>query len=214
MLNNTTQGARIKLARTESNLTLMDLAKRCGVKTYQVIQNYESDKREHSKLDLFIRIAETCNVSIEWLLTGKGQAYETIQYYAPIIGWDEIHTWNKVGNTMDTTRYESVPLTQGNKPSCIGLRIKDDSMVSQRSNEDSFKEGDIIIIDLEAKAALDDYVLASINNAEQPILRQFVLTGDGVELKALNKVYPNLKVNETMLIYGVVVGLHRKFTRN
>lgn len=225
MLHNTTQGQRIKLARKAKDLTQTELAHKVGIKGHQVIQHYERDKRgtEHPNLALLVKVAEICEVSIDWLLTGNekirsdiknnAENYPAIQNFAPIIGWDEIHTWRNVRNTMSLARCERVPLFSGEGSNCFGLRVRDDSMVSNAIDGDSFKEGDIVIIDPDVKVGIDDYIVASFIETETPVLRRFVLTTTGSALRALNRSYPDQLVTDKVIIYGVVVGQHRKFTR-
>ncbi len=61
---------RIKERRQELGLTLMEVAKRCGLSAWQTVQHWE-----HKTAPIRTRlpkVAEVLGVTEEWLLTGRG----------------------------------------------------------------------------------------------------------------------------------------------
>lgn len=227
MVQNTTQGQRLKLARKAKGWTQSELASKVGTKSYQVIQSYEKDKRgtEHPNLALLVKIAKETEVSLDWILTGKGDKnkddslsnsrdYPAIKKFAPIIEWDEIHKWKLLRNDMNLAHKESTPLFGDEGKNCFGLRVKDDSMVSTEIDGDSFKPGDILIIDPDQSPSLGDYVVTSVAENEPVILRHFIAASNGIVLRALNRKHPDYPVTDKVLMYGVVIGQHRKFKKH
>lgn len=63
--------ARLKLVIETSGLTITDVANKCGI-PYSSLQNYLRGLRE-PKADALIAISTHLNISIDWLLTGKGE---------------------------------------------------------------------------------------------------------------------------------------------
>lgn len=229
MTKDTTLGQRIKLARKAASLTQVELAKRVedlGQKvSQQTILGYEQNKRgtEHPNLALLINIAKVLNVSLDWILTGKGEGakkdsqnnaenYPTIKYYAPVIDWHEIHLWKTKRNSMHLEGKDHIPLLNGEGSNCFGLRIKEDSMCSSDS-EDTFKQGDVVIVNPDIKIGIGDYVVISLGENEPALLRQFTMNSDGTFFRALNTGYPDIKATDKIYTFGVVIGKYTQFTR-
>ncbi len=226
LYNIKTQGDRIKYARKEKGLTQIMLAKMAGMKGHQIIQNYEKGKRgkrgnENPSLSLLLKIADITGVSVDWILTGRDEKnnidsnnYSAIDRFSPIIGWDEIMLWKGKRNNMNLDNCELVPLFSEESRDCFGLRIRDDSMVSEDVYSDSFIEGEIIIVDPNLEHSEGDYIIASENVSEIPKLRKLSSFDGRLILKALNNKYRDIYLNRESIVYGVVIAKHKKIKRN
>lgn len=91
------------------------------------------------------------------------------------------------------------------KPSkTVLVRVKGDSMVDA-----GIFEGDIVVVEKRATANPGDMVIAIVD--DQFTLKYFARERDRFVLRPANAAYPVLRARESFEIFGVVVGLVRKY---
>ncbi|MBU2738538.1 helix-turn-helix domain-containing protein [Acidithiobacillus sp. ATCC 19703] len=71
----TTTGDRIRLAREKAGLTMSELAHRINV-SKQLVWSWENGKIKDPRPEYVIAIRDALNVSIDWLILGKGEMSE------------------------------------------------------------------------------------------------------------------------------------------
>lgn len=193
-----TKGYRIRLARKISGLTQIQLAKKVKT-TQQTIHDYEKNKRgNYADTNLLINISNICEVTIDWILTGKTILDSHLNI--PILASPkDLLIWLKQ-NKLDFYK----------KKQQIGCFLVDNSMASQAIYRDSFKEKDIIIITGTKQAVPNDYVIATTALKNSPVLfRQLLLEKNKYFLKPLNKSYPIIPVEDPIKIVGIATEQRR-----
>lgn len=91
------------------------------------------------------------------------------------------------------------------KPSqTVLIRVKGDSMVDA-----GIREGDLVTVERRQNANIGDIVIAALNN--EFTIKYLDKENGRVVLKPANSAYPIIYPNETLEIFGVVVGLIRKY---
>lgn len=84
MSNKNTLGSRILLIRNGLGIKQQSVfASKIGIKRPATISEYENDKMEPS-ITVLRNIAELGNVSLDWLITGKGPKEKSSQYTYPV----------------------------------------------------------------------------------------------------------------------------------
>jgi SOS regulatory protein LexA len=84
------------------------------------------------------------------------------------------------------------------------ITVKGDSMV-----EAGIREGDIVVVERRPTAEVGDIVVAIVDN--EFTLKFLDRDGEGFLLKPANPAYPPIRPAGSLEIYGVVVGLVRKY---
>ena len=102
-----------------------------------------------------------------------------------------------------------VPLLGKSSSNSYALRVKDDSMVSLYPNSDSFRPGDVIVIDPDKDPRTQSFVLAEIGDNPECAFRQLVEISGEQFLIPLNPAYPREKMTEKIKILGVLSGSYR-----
>ena len=190
---------------------------------YQPLQLICKGKQTHSKY--VDKIAFGLNTTVDFLMSGvvKSKGMPTVrtelQEYGlikdilplvPVIEWKEALTWRGIVMTQqELKKYEMVPLFSKASQKSYALKINNDAMVSASPSQDSFKLGDIIIIDPEVKPKIGQFVIASVKNKEA-IFRQLVDIGGVKCLLPLNPIYKIKKVTQNVRIIGVLSGSFRQ----
>jgi repressor LexA len=91
------------------------------------------------------------------------------------------------------------------KPSqTVLIRVRGDSMVDA-----GIREGDLVTVECRKNANLGDIVVASIDN--EFTIKYLDKVNGRVVLKPANSAYPIIYPNGTLEIFGVVMGLIRKY---
>jgi len=91
-----------------------------------------------------------------------------------------------------------------NSPSTFVFNVSGDSM-----QDIGILDGDYVIIKKQQHANIDDVVLAIIDN--EFTLKTYKKDSSGYYLKPQNKNYPILRPKFSLLIFGVAIGIVRKF---
>jgi phage repressor protein C with HTH and peptisase S24 domain len=188
-------GLRLKLARLERGITQTELAECVGV-SQAAIAGLEL--RESTKSGYTSQIAECLKVNVQWLATGIGEMNlpePTLVIEIPLVAWSDIHRWQEA----DPIKW--IPWHTGedeNVSQTFALKISGVSM------EPEFHDGDNIVIDPNATAAHNDFVI--VGTATEPMLRQLVVEGGRSFARALNPAWtPQLEqIEADANIIGVV----------
>jgi SOS-response transcriptional repressor LexA len=79
--------------------------------------------------------------------------------------------------------------------------------MAEEGNGESFKIGDVLIIDPDLPPNPGDFVIISPDENSELILRKYTTNSEGhLVLVAFNKNYPEKQIDANIIIYGVVVG--------
>jgi transcriptional regulator with XRE-family HTH domain len=208
-----TQGQRIKNARKEKGISQEELAKLAET-TQQTIQRWEKNERGlfNPNLGTMKKIALVLNVTLDYLMTGKGEKNDSSFFDVkciPVIEWKDIFNWilGKGKPKMNLDLCETIPLLNGLNGNCFGIRLN--GAVKQTPTGYGFMKGEIIIVDTDIKAQVGDFVIVSINDNHSIHLRQLVEINNKQALQSDGMNYSF--VSEKTVFHGVVVGSHRKF---
>lgn len=91
------------------------------------------------------------------------------------------------------------------KPSkTVLIKVKGDSM-----RDEGILDGDIVVVEKRISANAGDIVVAAIDN--EFTVKRFAREKGRVVLRAANKSYPNIRPTGDAEIFGVVIGLLRKY---
>ena len=197
-----TKGYRIRMARKTRGLTQVQLAKEVQT-TQQTIHDYERNKRgSYADTNLLINISNICEVSIDWILTGK--AFLNGHLNIPILNSaEDLLAWLKQNKSAFYKSKQQV-----------GFYLGDNSMVAQSSYSDSFKPKDIIIVSGAKSAVANDYVIATTPFKNTPILfRKLLLEKNKYLLKPLNEQYPIIQLEHPIKIIGIALEQRRLFSK-
>lgn len=194
-------GERLKQARLNKGITQDQLGQALGGLTGPTISAIEKGTAKTFRdPELILQAAQILSVSPIWLQFGLGDA-QLVTETIPLIDWEEVIKTpakrDKVLRRIGTTVAVS--------SKSFALKVTGNSMVAQSGNEVSFREGMIIIIDPEAEAKPNTFVIASIGNT--PTLRKLVKDGNKQYLQPLNPLFPQEEVNKKVKVHGVVKAL-------
>lgn len=218
---------RIKQTRKRLGYSQDVLGAKVGVSRVAVSQ---WERGESSPSGRYLNdLAAALGVSVDWLLTGKGNASESSLAFesnvepalipqgvrVPILSYVQAGHWREMceqATAFDgSLEYVAVGVSVG---SCaFGLWVRGNSM------EPDFKEGDLLIVDPDEAPKAGDFVIAK-NGSEEATFKKFRSRGeydDGsprFELVPLNDDHSILSTDHTAItIIGVVVEHRRIFKR-
>lgn len=210
-----TIGDRIRQARERAQISRPELARRAGV-TKSAVSQWEVGNSKGLKQEHMLRVAKILGVSVEWLVHGnKTRAPATrprsgpdiepgpaIARQVPLISWDDTTCQRETAAVQhktisDTPASIISPTTVSN--GAFALPIRDDTMWPR------FAPGDTIIVDPARAPEYGAFVLARLEDGEEPTLKQLVIDGGTQYLRPLNARYPITTMSETAVIIGVVV---------
>lgn len=194
-------GMHIKKLRKEKALTQDDLANILGVgKT--TISSYETGNSEPNNENL-VKIAETLNVSIDYLLKGSLVTGSIDSRKVPLL--NSIKEDEPIKALQNTETFIEIPLLFNNdgNDDIIALHVTDDSMNNAKLNC-----GDIMIINLQDTVQDGEIVVVIDNN--EVMIRRFYRNGNLITLACdSNKFYPPILKNinkDNVKVIGKVIG--------
>ncbi len=217
---------RIKQTRKRLGYSQDVLGAKVGVSRVAVSQ---WERGESSPSGRYLNdLAAALGVSVDWLLTGKGNASESSPAFesnvepalipqgvrVPILSYVQAGHWREMceqATAFDgSLEYVAVGVSVG---SCaFGLWVRGNSM------EPDFREGDLLIVDPDEAPKAGDFVIAK-NGSEEATFKKFRSRGeyeDGsprFELVPLNDDHETLCTDHTPIsIIGVVVE-HRRILK-
>lgn len=217
-------GRRITEARNKAGYTIKQLAAKTVDLSPSRISNWEQGTRKPGPAEVK-QLAVLLNVSPAYLLClvdddsiSHEYSGSTISRALPLLNFSDVNTITSLNEAIETSRNnkELIPVTKtlsekiGTHAFC--LRLTDESMLPE------FRVNDVVIIDPHLKPKPGQFILATLNNEEIPLLRKYrelevkQIKNRRYELVSLNNDWPNVIVDHEKMkatIIGVVVGAQR-----
>lgn len=202
-----TLGERIKRAREQKELTQEELARLINTKNRSTLSSWEINRREPD-YDILNLIANTLEVSVEWLLTGKngvGQIAESLGIYAigptvkiPVLG--VIRAGEPIFADQNIICYEDVPAAEVKDGEYFYLVVAGDSMIGSR-----IQQGDKVLIRKQEYVDNGQIAVVLVND-EEATLKRVKYIDDSIILYPDNPKYqPQIYKAEDVKILGRVV---------
>ncbi len=220
----TTLAERLQEARIEAGYeSATDAAKAFGWNE----NTYRSNENGHRPpgRKTCIKYARAYRVSIDWLLTGRGQKKMipgTTQSgialrQIPIVRWSDISASQPIRALVQSADPRGFVVVSGNEQlsqDAFALEVQDDSMVDPQGSRASIFAGDTVIIDPDREAHPGSIVLAKDGNRGMVRKLRVVTEADGggserVALVPLNPDYPTKEVAGNKVL-GVMVAFYRR----
>lgn len=206
--------ARIKSRMQELHMTQESLANKMGI-TRGAITHYLAGRRV-PPLKQFKKIALILKCDPAWLQFGstsiknevvlsKKEKFAPTRYPIPLLRWEQVIELSGASKMRNDEVSEFVPHLFSDYSYWYALRVKGDSMVASSGQSQSFREGDIIIVDPEKNAVHGNYVVALLPKSKEAVFKQFVIDGGIKYLKPLNPQYPMIEISNSTHICGIVV---------
>lgn len=150
---------------------------------------------------LFHRLVEKGYFSKVWISFVPQESFFTQKVYESVKAgfpspWDEENAHN-----IDIDTY-LIPHPE----STIMIKVSGDSMI-----EAGINTGDIVIVDKGKHAKVDDIVVAEVD--QEYTLKYLKKDSKGNYLHAANPKYPDFYPREELKIFGVVIGVIRKYQK-
>ncbi len=153
------------------------------------------------------QVANVLGLSVAELMSGGSNVGGQLVARAevPLVSEVEAGSYTVIDNFKPRGRFDMVPVSVDVRRHTYALRVRGDSMVSDRG--DSFPEGAVIVVEPELAAAPGDYVIA-LNAENETTFKQLVKDGGELYLKPLNSRYPIKPLGGAK-----VIGVVREFTK-
>jgi len=197
---------RIKIALDRLSITQAELARKIGVKQ-QVIQYLCSSKTKTSVFTY--KIADALQINPIWLATGNGYIFLDDDYdyklikaqkKIPLLTSEQLK--NIIKNKLDITKIacdDWLLTTRELGKNSYAITLKDQAMYPK------FEESTLIFIDAQQKPKNKDFVIAYINNNNEIIFRQLLISGKKSLLQPLNtRGYKLIELSKNDIIFGVM----------
>ncbi|MBF0369289.1 MAG: helix-turn-helix domain-containing protein [Magnetococcales bacterium] len=220
-------GDRIQIARKAAGLTQKELADRVGI-SQTAVHKLECGRSKSSRKT--VTIALTCGVDPVWLETGHGEMslspagvtpqdtatrgvsdsdrpYPTRGYLVtrlPLLSWIEASSQGAPQDQVGDER-TWVSLGQDVNQKAFALQVSGDSMATE------FTDGDIIVVDPDARAENNHFVVARLIGEDKATFKQLIIDGGRQYLKPLNSRYPIIEIDNRATICGVVVCKYKEY---
>lgn len=206
---------RLKMRLKELSMTQETLASELEV-TRGAIAHYLSGRRV-PPIRQFQKLAEILKTDPVWLQYGVEPNSEGAKKYfpeidpmnpitpIPIFSWKQIAEIPDLEDIDKIKKVEYVPHFFTDELGQYALRIKGDSMTSASGHMVSFREGEIIIVDIAKKPRHNDHVVVVLPGSNEATLRQYIDEGGIRYLKPLNPQYPLMEMDDKTRFCGIVV---------
>lgn len=152
-------------------------------------------------------LSERLNVSLEWLLLGRGTLKgDRIFVHVPVISWEEIRKWLDPLTRKTIIPGGVVPFFENTGPHSFAIPMRGTSM------EPAILDQEIIVIDPDRPAKNRDLALVS-EGPNTETVRRVLYDGGKTYLEVLNRDYPAriLSMGRHTRILGIVLGKIRAF---
>jgi SOS-response transcriptional repressor LexA len=196
---------RLKQKMQELQLTQEELARKMGV-TRSAVAHYVQGTRQ-PPLRQMVKLAAALKTDPSWLQFGKTQESVIAVKQSskkgnqiPILEWHETPDYSpnqSYSKKLEFFNYSNVE--------CYAIQIKGDAMISPVIGGISFNLGSYAIIDPNKIPEHGNYVLSSLGNKKEAVLRQYIEEGGIVYLKPLNTQYALMQMQRSTKILGVVI---------
>ncbi|MBL0571911.1 helix-turn-helix domain-containing protein [Aeromonas hydrophila] len=222
---------RITASRQAQKMSKAELARRVGI-SHASVSKWESGLNQ-PKGRYLNDLAAALGVTVDWLLTGEGEArgqpapeampgYHNVEpavipqgTRVPVLSYVQAGHWHEMceqATACDgSLEFVTAGVSVGSR--AFGLWVRGNSM------EPDFREGDLLIVDADEAPKAGDFVIAK-NGSEEATFKKYRSRGeydDGTprfELVPLNDDHETLSTDQTSIaIIGVVVEHRRIFKR-
>lgn len=154
------------------------------------------------------KVAYNTGYSVNWLRTGRGEKFQAAMIAEAKVPYLTKIPAGPMGSALDPYPYpgaaeDFLSLAEKGKP-VIALKVKGPSM------EPQFREGDYIVVDLEARVQPNDLVVAVTDEDGEGTFKRYVKKKDGFVLQPLNENYKEIPVTPQHRIVGKVIWQVRK----
>ena len=120
----------------------------------------------------------------------------------PLITWHMASQWHVLASSHPLTDSEKIVTSAKVSSLAFALRTEDDAM--QANSGMSVLNGAVVIADPDAAARQGDFVVVTLINGQNAVLRQLVSDGNKRYLKPLNPHYRLVEFKPDSFICGVV----------
>jgi phage repressor protein C with HTH and peptisase S24 domain len=161
------------------------------------------------KAEYLLSIAETCGVSVDWLLTGKGEKEHAPEEFIGIPRYDaSLSAGNGFWNIETATVLDHIPFTAEFLRRRLG-RSNPDDLIILTANGDSMEpligDGDLVMVD-QKKKELTDGIFAFVLNGMARVKRlNQTLAGD-LEVMSENPLYRTEALKKEELVSFQLIG--------
>lgn len=192
---------RIKKLRLESNLTLLDVAKKLGV-SEATVQRYESGEIKNLKQTTVLEMAKIFNCSPSALMGWENESsYDSFKDKGRIPLLGKIAAGQPILASEECEFFSPIDDTRAD----FCLRVRGDSMVGA-----GIKDGDIVFI--RKQECVDDGEIAAVLVEDEATLKRVYVTDDTVTLISENPKYKPMvytkKQCKNIRILGKAVACH------
>jgi SOS-response transcriptional repressor LexA len=207
-------GSRIRDALDERGISQAELARKANVDEATISALI---KRDSARSEYAPTIARALNVSLEWLLTGRGssglsrvseanvESYPVRGARLPLISWvsaglkDEANDPYAPGNAEAWIDFDSDASS-----SAFCLRVRGDSMMSVDGKEPTFPDGCIIAVEPKRRVKSREFAVFRFNDTDEATFKMYVQDGPLKLLKPLNPSYPHIVLGPDAQLVGTV----------
>lgn len=196
---------RLNYLLNETKTSKTELADAIGIKQPSV-NDLCSGKSKSMKAVTALKVAEFFNVSLVWLVEGKGpmrsdsiELAPDVEQVVPLISWVQAGDYRGIEWPDDA---EPIPTPRRMPKNSYALRVRGESMLPK------FEEGDIIFVNPEGEFRNKSFVIACNSNNETTF-KQLISDGEVQYLRPLNQNWPGpqvISLDEGTRIIGLVTG--------
>jgi SOS-response transcriptional repressor LexA len=177
------------------------------------INRLVSGKTPDPRASTLNAISQYFNVSVDQLLgiqplilNEDSSILSNVQSCIPILEWNETSTWEEtVNNIKPDGHYDWVMVDPSIDEGKFALRVKGEAMWPQ------FQENTILIINTIKEAKNRDFVIAYLKQSDEIIFRQLLIENKYKFLKAINNIFPSIKLEENDKIIGIVIQVRKNY---
>ena len=210
---------KIKRLRLLHRMTQERLGKAVGV-TRVAVSKWESGDTQNIKNENLVLLARALSTTVGDLLDeeikrlpGVKTGLSNVEPGPNTCGDIPLISWVQAGRFCSSPELfqpgdfdQLIPCPKKVGPRTYALRVKGDSMVSDKLGEKSYPEGIIIYVDPDKEITNGCKVVARIHSEEEATFKKYSEDAGRRYLRPLNKDYDPILMDETMHICGVVVG--------
>ena len=215
-MRESTLASRLRDARTEKQMTQVQLSRVSGVRQSDISKIERGDTMRSTST---VELAQALGIDPVWLATGDGEmrfsASASVEVEemlggrgVPLISWVQAGEWSDVSDPFHPGEAEDwlpCPVRHGPRTYCV--RVRGDSMHNP-TGRPSYADGDIIFVDPDRESKAGDRVIVRLDDHQEATFKQLMIEDGRKLLKALNPEWKPryIEINGNATITGVVIG--------
>lgn len=186
-----------------SNISEAELARKINIPR-ATINRLTTGRTPDPRASTLNAIAEFFDVTVDQLL-GKQSLSQRAKLAmnnttVPIIEWKSSCNWkNVIEKLKPNTSHEWVMIDEATDEAKFGIRVNGESMWPQ------FQTNTILIIAPHREPKNRDFVIAHLRDSDEIVFRQLIVDDKYKFLKAINNIFPTIRLDNNGEIIGVVV---------